>query len=1077
MTLAPNIWYNYSFRNTVSGAATWDTGALLATGSYAGWDPLVSYAAGDQSQWAGVVYTATSAAGNLNKQPPNATYWTVVGYTDPVDANNITTVLPASTAFATYPTANRNNSANYGKSNGPNWAGTDASKTNAGSEPLLAGSNNLTSTAMAIQFDGPSGTYDVRLALGPASTGGPVAAMIVEGTAATLLSDVGSLNIGFWTAASVVNTSTYIVSKTDKSIWKCTTGGTTATPGVEPSGAGPTFTESTGVVWTKTGRSALAVINQSSGSAGGVVDQNGTPVLVANWKSGAPITLSISSTATCFTLLKVNGVNLYVRQFGMRLQGYSLADVTLNDEFGQAAPAPTIYCNQPAGEQALRINATGAYTAAAFSFGGDLGPYFTSTLIGGFVYAVHNGLRIPDSLAGTRALQIIQTDAGAASGSPHTTTINCTVVATQGRPTDTSNVLGLITSQTWLGRYVVKSAHGVSLWPGYQGQALTDVGSPVTSKDELVAAINGLAPNGTSWYRIKLGAGTFVGKYETLIAKDFGSGGLLIEPAAGADPEVNCALTVLQICGLHVRNVKLVGDKSSAAMNTSYQFNFTDPGPTGIGGGGRFNRFKLENCRVGFLFGAGNDISQHSAKAGFCVGMTHGESFEAVGCTVLGSSSVFLINGVRAVKITGNDFQKLDKDVLGIGSSYTWLGTSTTGVFPDDHVYLDFSDNTIWNEPDSATYAPAGHADTVQAYRSGQNAYRWFAGMTATNGYGQGLNVICLEDSPPSIWKLTNANGTTSATAGSQPLGAGPTFNAPDGTVWTRQGTAIRNKMFILMENITEQSQGPLSGQNARQFFLDSNPNHSVETRITVINCLMGSDSAYGIQSGGFGVINAEFNTFIPSAQQVAAPAWSSTTTYTVGQKVFYNGGFYQATSAAGNLNQIPSTPNSTFWTVLVSPTTANAHTDGNGYAAAGEKGYVRARYNVMRSPSVAQNPNVNTPSAGAYSSVVGEVIIPVSTWTGGGGDPNTTLVGPFVQDSNAFWTYPSLVDDGSVSAAQFRAQFRAMAKVKSGIAGIFADQGSPSTTPPSFGVFNWAHVQLADAKFDATRGGRRRRH
>lgn len=944
MTLAANLWYNYSFRNTSGGA------------------------------WA---------------------------LTDPQDASNVTTV---DVTTAAYPTANFDGSASYGRSNGAAETQTDASQTNSGGAgaplaALLAGNHTFGATGHAVQFDGPAGTYDVRIALNTSAAAGTMWCILLDGDISHLSSALGgSVTIQFWVASTPYTTTAYIVSKADKSIWKCSQAGTSGTTEPNDAGAvGGVFTDG-GAKWTRQSRTALALYGGTAASASAVVDTTNASIACSSWGSNTDAQTISGTYGNAFTLLKVQSQNFYLRQFGMKLRGYALADCTLADEFGQSTSAPTLYAGQPSGEQALKVMvSSGAYTLAAFSFGGDLGAYFTPTLINGSIYAVHNGSRIPDALAGTRTLTITQTDVGATSGSPHTTTFNCTVVSSQGRTTD-SSVLGAISTQTWLERKTVKDVMA-TLWAGYQGQAFAS-DTLVTDRTSWAAALNAITPNGTSWYRIRLGAGTYGGQYLTTIAKDFGSGGLLIEPNSGDDPEISCAFGSLQIHRVHIRNVKLVGDASTP--NGAYTFIFTDPGASGIGGGGRFNRVKVENCRIGFMYGAGNVITDWGTKAAGCVEMFHGESLEVVNCKIWGGKTVFPVSGVRAVRVSSCDYQQLLGDVLSPCSAAKWVGGSTTGVFADDNMYVELSDVTVWHEVDYAGYTNGTHLDTAQIYRNGQNSYRWYSGLSVADG----SYCISLEDSPPSIWKASGAG-----TASVQPLGSGPT--ATDGTItWTRQGNAILNKVYILMENVTEQSEGVQASNIARQFFLDSNNSHGVETHVTAINCVQGSNSAYGIQSGGYGVVSAEFNSFIAPSRQ-------------------YN--------STGNLNQ------------------AKISTDGTGIT--GENGYVRSRYNITRQASAAANPASLNPASvrasAGYTSVQNEVLITGSDWSGTGADPNATLTGPFTKDVNNYWTYSQLVDDGSVTPTQFRTQMRSILAAKSGMAGIFPDQAASSGWP------TWTQITL----------------
>lgn len=889
---------------------------------------------------------------------------------DPSDADNVTT--PILSAGVAYPTTAADGVLQYGRSKGSAPNGSNIAKATAANNPLLAGFMTC-SSAQVYTFDVPSaGPYQFRFAAGAATINSYEPHVILDGKA-DQIDDIITGSLRLWQASTVVSTGAFCVSPTDRGIWALSAGGGGTSGTVAPSGSGPTFADG-GLTWTRTAITALALINNSNGSGSQVVDQNNAATAAASWPAQTPLEVTVTGS-------KGNALSLWTlglgrpRQFGFRRLTAALQDIDLVDAGGvNLGQSPQVYAGEPGGNPIMRLAAaTGRYLVSAFTLGGDLAPYFSVQQYDGALWLVSNTTRMPDTLAGARSLTITQTDP-ASSGSPHTTTYACSVISSQGRDTGVG-VLGRVSTRTWLERKKVKDKTD-GIWLGYtSGAFASDV--LVTDGPALAAAMQALTPDGVSWYRIRLGAGTYTGNSGGGIDKDFGTGGLLIEPNAGDDPEFDFGFQSLRIHGLHVRGLKMPCNKLKTGV--FFQWRFGDPGPTGINGGGRFNKLVIEGCRIGINFGTGNAETEWASKHSSLFYCSHGQSVAIINNVFDGMSTVHLAEGVRAMKFSGNFYRRVSGDIYGIGQSANW--NSTIGVFADNDVWVEVSDEAGDRELDYPGMTNDAHQDLWQTRTWAQNMSNWWPNArpddltSATAPYWDvGNRCLNMEAPPPAVYEVVAVASSTAIT-GSSPGPSGSGSAIVDGDVtWKHVADYVHNNdLHLLMENNTFSIDNSISGIGGRQFLIDSNGYHDSKTNVVAINNVYGSRSSYGIGLAE-GAIFAEFNTF----------------------------------AGANRLN---------------------ASTVVNYPILRTESGDVHALHNVVQQASTA--------GAGARKVVQDELVLNWRSTAAAPTRPGDRLTGPFSQDGAGRWIYPTLLSDGSYTKPAFVAAMRGLLVATSGAAGI----------------------------------------
>jgi hypothetical protein len=912
-------------------------------------------------------------------------------FTDPQDSTQQTdTIISGS---PTYPSLSIDGIHNYGRS-GSTGTSSDASQSNSGSNPLLAGYNTISSAGATFFRELEAGTYDFRGAIG-SQIGSTDYLTLFEGTFSALQNGVAPYsnpltnspaNLAPWVATHAYSQGDGVIVP-DFGVWECTVAGTSGS--TAPSGGSKDTTTTDGTVtWKHSGRFALLVMSGTNSSAH-VIDQNSVNTLCTDWASQTPKTFTLTGRfgTSGVLALKTLGGTMRVRQLSFRLQTPTLTDLLVRDELGlDQGTTPTIYAGQPANYPALHISGVGTLNTTNVSLTGALASYFNVVNISGGIWLAANNTPIPDSLAGSQTLNIIQTDANS-NGSPHTTALTCTVVSSQGKPTDES-LEAKITTQTWLESKRILDKHA-DLWNPDYGSITFSTTTDVTDAASYLTALSGVTAD-NNWHRIRLQNGTYDGSYVSSIRKAFGvDGGLVIEPYPGHDPEFNYAFQDIAVHGLWVRNLKVIGDKSRANNVVTPMFDFSDAGATGISGSGLHNKVIFDNVRFGLGYGTGYTNSSYGNVMKLFQ-FIQGEQAIIKNCSLDYARSFGTTSGMHLVSITNNFAKRVVEDTFDGDCIFDYDSTTgTTAGFGDNHTYINVENNVNCYEFDFTGYVTYNHPDFFQRRTWGQDMDGWSPNAT----FSTNQKCFNLHSTPKRVYQCTTGGTTASSGNGPSTTGSGITdgtcvwtyladYNDEGATVYLRLWNNSLSAACPLADDGSQAVPGPPIG---RQVFIDSGGGHLSPIVVTIVNNATATKSSYGYKIISPGTMNAEFNTMVgPWAINSVQPESSLDKQY--------------IRSSVGS--------------------------DSNT---------VRSFHNVVQQASSSNN----------LLAVFDEVIV---NFVNGGSDPNTKLVGPFVLSGGVANRYvlTALADDGTADASTFDTRLRSMLRSTSGTAGIYFE---PSTS------------------------------
>lgn len=776
-----------------------------------------------------------------------------------------------------YPTVGVDYITNYGKSSAIGTSSNNTLSNSGGSghayKQDLAGFNTWSTTGQGFQIDLDNGEYDIWLAFGSGS-GNSNFAVVFDDSRANVNAGTPSYNAiatsGFrnWAATTAMTTSDYIVSSIDLTVWKCTTAGTSGA--TEPSGGVKDTTFNDGsAVWTNTGRVALArITGTNTGST--IIDHDNGVVAYASW----PGTARRVTVANGSITITRGSSSASIRTVSVEKVLTPLQDVQVYNEFNVSDSTPDVYANQVEGYRAARLSfATGS--TADITLTDTLAPYFSIERDDSDIYLVHNSVPLPSALVGTADLGIVQTDAGS-SGSPYTTTITANVLSSSSRTNlNDGTVEGAICTQSWVNVARVETTHASDLWTGYNNETfLTDVA--VDNDTDLRTEIDNAkaASTGSSWHRIRLQeGGTFVG-IDTLTA-DFGAtGGLLIEPDTGHDPEFNSQFYPAKVCGLHIRGVLIPGDKAVLANTSQGIFRCESPGATGISGNGRSNRFAATEIRFGVGFKLtmayedDKQISGYSAEAITARGSSffmcdHAESVYINNCIFDGGVSVPLINlaATRCQYIGNNLFMRLTADICAI-SGIEYPTSTMFGFFADDNPYVMIEDNVVVRELGFPGRTSSAHADFIQLRTPAGNASFWYDLSGTNNDVGSpwapGDLMFCRESNR---WYEV-ASITTGITGATNPSTTG-TGIVDGGVTWdfVSENTIAVPWYLVVRGNDMISSCSQMADDPARQFYIGSTGGFAIPVYASIYNNINSGSNDKGINFDE-GYLYAEYNSF-----------------------------------------------------------------------------------------------------------------------------------------------------------------------------------------------------------------------
>lgn len=653
-----------------------------------------------------------------------------------------------------------------------------------------------------------------------------------------------------------------------------TAGGTSDAAGIPPSHASGDATDGT-VIWTFVRQSLLWVHGGATGSTVDAtsVDRGGTAGWLANNAESAPAQVTqgyISGVRT-----SDSADNTIIHNFGWQTYVMPLQDVTLNDKLNvPISGSPTIYARQPAGVPLARIISTLGDQTFSIDPTCDLAPYVTTrtyalgeaTTPG--VYLMSNGTPIPDTFAGARSLKIIQSSSGTAD---HTTTFSVNVVSSGGRLTpNNGGILSLISTEAWMIHDKVEQIKATR-WAGYTGQAIDPAKDFVANGAlDFAAKWNAITPDTTSWYRIQVSDGaTWDGQNITCNSKNFGTGGILVEPASGKDPAINSQITFNTARGLHMRNLKMpfVGSKMPGPFECIH---FND----NFASAGYANVFIIENNRIGVMFDPAvrevdisgsngtNETSSGDNRPFFVHFAEHaefrGNTFDGFGQGIIG-------NGCRLLVVENNHVMRASNDFIPWCPMEDYDNTTNFAAFGDHNIYVSIADNTYHYEADVAGYTNGKHGDFRQV-RLLKTAL-WSSGASITLGTKRLFGGKIFQCTTP---------GTTGTTG---PTGNVNDTNIADGTVvWTCIAAlpplviweSFHGNDLMSAEKVIH------SGTNDRQFWFQNLDQTGYTLHAAVFDNAQAGMGQYGFAPAHSGNVYVEFNAAGPPSANDTTQAYDS---------------------------------------------------------------------------------------------------------------------------------------------------------------------------------------------------------
>ncbi len=908
--------------------------------------------------------------------------------------------------------------AGYGMTNGASPSFGNISVDGA-IDPLLGGYAKWSGSGMRFQRDlHQAGRCLVKAAVGTAQT-----LVVLEGTTELIDKEFGGVPSTLWLPNTAYNIalfvstsggttvfsspSTVITTGADPAIWVCVASGTSgATP---PSGGsgGDTIVDGT-VTWRRHELNVLAAMNKGATGTGTILNASDTVVSVAGWGAATRVGRISGRWGNSFTIVRNNLTQPSVRDVSVGFTPEPLGNVRLySDKGDDVGTAPTFWCNQvsyydhPDGLRYYRIApSSGPATLASLKLAGTRAQHFDLIDDFGSIWIVPNDNLLPDSAAGAGVIYVDQTDPDAAGATTYRTTLNCTFVSSQGKPTDKAAepLLARISAQAWLIRKGVKDKHLSAA--AYNGQPFLWKGKTnpfqmfaqtfnVSGRADWAAQFAGFVPDGVSWYRVNLGAGDYAGTgdFTSLSNKNFGTGGLFVTRAAGADPFVNLQFKGV-ISGVHFDDVTF-----PCTIRNAYTFS------TSLGANGVYTRYRVTNSRIGGFFdghpldslAATDNNSPTNVIGNFAAGS--GQSVEVQDCYINGISYFMLMAGMYCMSVHYNRKQNVLNDFYRFGLHGGVY--EMTDVFGEPRQYIDSHHNVADREVDFPGFPQGPHADHFQmlGYYAGSttgvnsthqrlmmSASRkaiFHVGEWAINAPGMGypsevFRVKAVRqdaDIPPGITGRSPVGPVGTDPASWQDGGVEwervttgpvvPLLRAGDGEIWMNWQSDMMMSASPFSNITIDRNEEEDGTKGLGQFF-----------RMCKIDVFQGSVASNGLSIAS-GEIYSEFCTSIGPCD---APLGS--------------GGAY----------------NTRFNTV------------GGGvpryYATAG----MTERCCIIGAPGSGNNRVVSY--NGYYINLGNENV-----------DPHDIMPGPFVlkEGDPTFWVYPSLPTDGSPTTADYVAQLRSM--------------------------------------------------
>lgn len=552
----------------------------------------------------------------------------------------------------------------------------------------------------------------------------------------------------------------------------------------------------------------------------------------------------------------------------LQYQPDPLTSASISDENGTGT-LPAIYSHEPPGKKIGKV--TSASGAQSFSVQGTAATWFTVATIDGAPWLVSTATRIPANLASVCPnITIRQTTPYETKDTDIATP---TVVDCSAR--DLTGYLGAITSRTWMERKAIRDVTRGELWPGYQGQSFaSDVA--VNSDSALTTTYNALTPDGTSWYRIRLQEGgswsyTTGNGRDLSGEKNFGTGGLLIEPDTGHDPVIRTQFYKLQGHGVHWRGTLLIPSGNYSFLN-EIMYGFT-----------YWPKLRIEGNRIGHMYDAGETAADWATWNSFILDRFH-DQLALIDNTVWGVDNFAILSGGRLTLEDGTIYKMTsvaDTHRLSVGY---YLNTPR-GVFSDDDCHVELANLKGANNPDQFTGLAAGsikHGDWVQVGRPGDGLlYLYDAHPNGNTGATWDTSEKCLNRVEKKVYAVQSV--TTGVASGTLNGGDGPQGGAGAGSIvdggvtWVYHSDfTLEATMNVLMENIGFHTDGTTSSTDSgaakiapsHQTMIASNAGMLCPNNVVSINNEFATGAGRGIDAGYDGALHMERTSLVGPAER-----------------------------------------------------------------------------------------------------------------------------------------------------------------------------------------------------------------
>lgn len=602
---------------------------------------------------------------------------------------------------------------------------------------------------------------------------------------------------------------------------------------------------------------AFQTVGSTSVTTGNVLDASGAIVSLATYLSTGGTYVEFTATADHVRIERnaAAAVTQYLANVQLEFQVAPLEAATLTDEYGVGAHSGTIYPKEPEGHQIGKVESP--VGVQVFSVVGSAATYFTIETRGSSQWLVCTDTRVPDGWSGDVTIRQTTDD--------ETLDTDIALTATT-LDREVTGLLGKVTSETLIKRAIVRDVIAAELWAGYVSGSFASEQTS-NSPSDLISKVNALTPDGTSWYAIRLQNGTWTGSGYNFSQKDFGTGGLLIEPDTGHDPLIECEFRSCLMRGCHIRGLKF-GPWDTGAGKHNFIANIPGSGP--------YPLFRFDNCRIGAYYAPGFDLANWADWSDFFQ-WEFAEQVIVHDCVFNGMSNCNAVTGGRIMSFVGNEYQNVARDFHALSTALRF--NTPRGVFADDITYCQITDSTAWNNPDiyeGLTGSLTPHGDWFQYRRTTGGAAGAYptasAGINGSPTTPWVVGYYGFNASENRLYEVVAITGDALLNPASPPTGTGTGIVSGNVTFDYLQEYDLGTTFNILFENNVVHQDGTSINADGNtfpnnQFVINSNSGWNNILNVVAINNIAASGSTRGIKGEVDGDVWAELNTLVAGAQ------------------------------------------------------------------------------------------------------------------------------------------------------------------------------------------------------------------